>query len=78
MSLTKQQSEYLTRCFAYHAPTGGKAEKHAAAREACLQAAIHITNLCPEGRELSIAITKHEEAMVWANAGIARNPEKFT
>jgi len=76
MSLTKQQSDDLSRRFAYHSPTGGKAEKHAAAREACLQAAIIITNLCPEGRELSKALTELEDAMMWANASIARNPEK--
>ena len=76
MSLTQQQSNDLTRRFAYHAPTGGKAEKHAAAREACLQAAITITNLCPEGRELSLAIEALERAMMLANAAIARWPEK--
>jgi len=76
MSLTKQQSEDLSRRFAYHAPTGDKAEKHAAAREACLQAAIIITNLCPEGRELSKALEALESAMMFANAAIARWPEK--
>lgn len=29
-------------------------------------------NHCPEGRELSIARTKIEEAVFWLNAGIAR------
>lgn len=78
MSITQQQADDLTRRFAYHAPTGGKAQKHAAVREACLKLASEITNLCPEGRETALAITKVEEAMVWANAGIARNPEKTT
>ena len=31
-----------------------------------------VTN-CPESRELSCALTKLEEAVMWANAAIARN-----
>lgn len=30
-------------------------------------------NLCPDSRELSLAITKLEEAIMWANASIARS-----
>jgi hypothetical protein len=28
---------------------------------------------CPEGRELSLALSNLEEVMFWANAAIARN-----
>ena len=28
---------------------------------------------CPDSRELSVALTKLEEAVMWANAAIARN-----
>lgn len=28
--------------------------------------------ICPDGRELSLAITHLEEVVMWANAGIAR------
>ena len=31
-----------------------------------------IKQLCPAGREQSLALTKLEEAIMWANAGIAR------
>lgn len=31
-----------------------------------------INDLVPEGREKSLAITKLEEVVMWANAGIAR------
>lgn len=32
-----------------------------------------IGDICPESRELSLARTKLEEFMFWANAAIARN-----
>jgi hypothetical protein len=32
-----------------------------------------VIQLCPPGRETSLAVTKIEEAMFWANAAIARN-----
>jgi hypothetical protein len=32
--------------------------------------------LCPGSRELSLAITKLEEAVFWANAAIARNEKE--
>jgi hypothetical protein len=32
-----------------------------------------VTDYCPDSREKAIAITKIEEAMMWANAAIARN-----
>jgi hypothetical protein len=35
--------------------------------------AAYISEKCPESREKSLAITKIEEAVMWANASIARN-----
>lgn len=32
-----------------------------------------IVGLCPPGREVSLAITAIEEAVMWANAAIARH-----
>ena len=49
-----------------------KRDAHASARQACRQAAERIDELCPEGREKALAITKLEEAMFWANAALAR------
>ena len=34
-----------------------------------------VDNLCPESREKSLAMTKIEEATMWANASIARREE---
>lgn len=43
--------------------------------------ALMLTRNCPPSRELSLALTKVDEAVFWANASIARNekrPETFT
>lgn len=59
--------------FGFHpASTAEKRAEHGSARFACQLAAEAVLRLVPEGREQSLAITKLEEAMFWANAGIAR------
>lgn len=37
------------------------------------QLGIELLGMCPPSRELSVALTKLEEVMFWANAAIARN-----
>lgn len=59
--------------FKYHAPNEDKVPRHEAVRDAAKLLALRIMALCPDCRERSIAITKSEEAMMWANAAIARN-----
>jgi hypothetical protein len=59
--------------FAYHAPdTDQRVHAHTELRAACRHLAYTIDDLCPEGREKSLAMTKVEEAMFWANAAVAR------
>lgn len=41
-------------------------------REAMRTAAVRVCEVTPQGRERALALTKLEEAMFWANAGIAR------
>lgn len=66
----------LIHRFKYHPPsTPGVAVDHASVREAMAGAALRVLDLCPEGREQALAITKLEEAMFWANAAIARNQQ---
>ena len=49
--------------------------RHGAIRAMCLNLAVNINQVVPDGREKSLAITKLEEVMMWANAGIARNSD---
>lgn len=63
----------LVNRFEYHpADTEERRDAHTAVRLAALRLAEDVLELVPAGREQSLAITKVEEAMFWANAGIAR------
>lgn len=66
--------------FKYHAPTGSDPVKHARVRDKAKELALLIDELLPAtaGREKAAAITKCEEAMMWACAGICRHPEPDT
>ena len=59
--------------FKYHAPKEGQTEKYTAIRDKAKELAYLIDELAPKSREQSLAFTKLEEAVMWANASIARN-----
>jgi len=64
----------LANRFAYHKPSSpAVAEAHETVRNILFSVASQFQTNLPEGREKSLAITKLEEAMFWANAAIARN-----
>jgi len=63
----------LAKRFTYVAPKPGQPEKYVTIRSAALGFADIVDNLCPDSLEKSLAITKIEEAVMWANASIARN-----
>ena len=63
----------LEKRFTYHAPKPGQPEKYTAIRAKAKELAEMIVELVPESREQSLALTKIEEGVMWANAGIARN-----
>lgn len=63
--------------FAFHAATTDeKRDAHGSIRQACRVAADYINDICPDGREKSLAITALEEAMMWGNASLARSVDK--
>lgn len=64
----------LENRFTYHPPKEGQPEIYERIRFAGMGFALLIDQHAPESRELSLAITKIEEAVFWANAAIARGP----
>ncbi|PHD56259.1 hypothetical protein COF61_26675 [Bacillus toyonensis] len=64
--------EQIKKNFIYHPPKEGQTEKFVDIRNE----ALHFANLMDHvriAREKSLALTKLEEAVFWANASIARN-----
>jgi hypothetical protein len=66
----------LCHRFTYHAPKEGQPEKYTRIRDAARDFAILVGDLVPQSREQSIAFTKIEEAVMWANAAIARREKR--
>jgi hypothetical protein len=69
----KSYTEQLEKAFTYHPPKGDQAARYENIRAMAKHVAFNLTELCPPSRELSLALTKLEEAIMWANAAIARN-----
>jgi hypothetical protein len=59
--------------FTYHAPHPYQIGRYAALREAGRLLAIKIVENTPISREQSLALTNLEQAIMFANAAIARN-----
>lgn len=68
-------SDRIHQNFTYHPPEEHQVSDFVSIREYGKSLALHIDRLVPDGREKSVALTKLEEVVMWANAGIARqNP----
>lgn len=65
--------ETIERNYSYHKPTDDTAKVHEVIRNEGKRMAHLIDEECPASREKSLAMTKLEEAVMWANASIARN-----
>lgn len=59
--------------FSYHPPKPDQPAKYSSLRDAAKDFAYLIEMLVPNSREKSLAMTNLEQAVFWANAGIARN-----
>ncbi len=60
--------------FTYHSPFQEGAQTHADLSEAFIQVAELVAGVCPDGRELALAMTNLEQAKMWASAAVARDP----
>ncbi len=63
----------LEKRFTYHPPIGDQLPRYARIRAFAKNLAYEIDKNCPNSREKSLAWTHLEEAVMWANAAIARN-----
>jgi len=72
ISIPEQQD--IENRFTYHAPKPGQPEQYQKLREHAKSLAYLILDNCPRSREASLALTKLEESIFWANASIARFP----
>ncbi len=67
------QNPDLESRFTYHKPKDGQPAIYQDIRDTAKAFAYKIDEFVPSGREKSLALTKLEEAVMWANAGIARS-----
>lgn len=71
--MTKDFKQQIENNFKYHPPKDLQIEKYQTIRDLAKGIAIFINDVCPDSREKSLAITNLEQAVMWANASIARN-----
>ena len=69
-----KDEEILDRV-SYHAPSIIGVETHGHLTSAIYAAMREVEALCPDSREKSLAMTKLEEAKMWASAAVARDPD---
>jgi len=66
----------LIERFTYHEPKGSQSTRYHEIRNNAYRYAGLILDLTPKSREQSLAITKLEEVVFWANAAIARRENR--
>ncbi len=65
----------LANRFTYHAPQGDQVERYQQIRNRAHELALFLNYKVEDCRELSLAITHLEQAVMWANAAIARHKQ---
>lgn len=71
--ISDTQAAEIEKRFTYHAPIGDQPVRYGLIRGAGKALAETLCKLCPPSRELSLALTNLEQAIMWANAAVARN-----
>ncbi len=75
---SSEQWEKVKNNFTYHKPITDQAERYVYLRDLAMKLAEAIMATCPNSRETSLALTNLEQAIMWANASIARNEKDET
>lgn len=65
--------QQIETAFTYHAPKGNQPARYVELREQAKALAVTIARLTPPSREQSLALTKLEECVMFANSAIARH-----
>jgi hypothetical protein len=71
MALDKAQKAEIKNRMGYHPANKESAVHHDAARTKAINATIALASLPMDARHRAVVITKMEEALMWANKGIA-------
>lgn len=71
--LTNDDLELLDKAFTYHPPKGDQAKRYKEIRSTAWSFGRLILRSTPPGGEQDAAIERLQEAVMWANAAIARN-----
>lgn len=74
MSQVRMTEGEIAHAFTYHPPTADQVVDYERIRAEARDFVETLVDLVPPSRELSLAITKIREAVMWANAGIACHP----
>lgn len=70
--MSDTQRRIIEKNFKYHPPMDGQPQMYGAIRDTAKSFALMLNEYCPDSREKSLALTKLEECVMWANASIAR------
>jgi hypothetical protein len=73
MAMDDNTRARIERDFTYQAPDAEQAAVYTQIRDKAKELALLIAELVPSSREMSLSLTAVEQAVMYANAGIARN-----
>ena len=74
--ITTEEKARLDKDFTYHPPKADQVPRYNVIRNCAGTFAAVLLENCPPSRERSLALTALEEAVMWANASIARNEKE--